>query len=186
MFCPECRAWIEKVKTCPHCGASIDVSEENIQPKPQETEQDKIYIEEFNLWTAFASMFKKCFNFKGRSRRSEFWLAYLANMLISLVFCIPLITALVNAVYSMESGSPDTALLLRAFVMWGIAVLYGLIIFIPWISLMVRRLHDAGYSGLWLFICFIPFGSVALFVFFCLDSQPGTNRYGENPKGIHG
>ena len=31
MFCPECRAWIEKVKTCPHCGASIDVSEENIQ-----------------------------------------------------------------------------------------------------------------------------------------------------------
>lgn len=184
MFCPECRAWIEKVKTCPHCGASIDVPEENIQPEPQETEQDKDYIEEFNLWTAFASMFKKYFDFKGRSRRSEFWLAYLANMLILLVFCIPFITTWVNAVFSMESGKSYSDLMLRLVVMLIITMVYSLIIFIPWISLMIRRLHDAGYSGLWLFICFIPFGYVALFVFFCLDSQPGTNRYGKNPKGI--
>lgn len=185
MFCPECRAWVEKVETCPHCGASIPVCEETLPSEVQENKQEPIYIEELNLWTAFISMFKRLTDFKGRSRRSEFWFAYLAHMLIGLVLCIPLLTTIVNLAYSMESGIPDAGLMLRFFVISIIIMLYSLIVFVPWLALMVRRLHDAGYTGLWLLICFVPFGGVVLFYFFCLDSQPGTNRYGKNPKGIN-
>jgi uncharacterized membrane protein YhaH (DUF805 family) len=57
--------------------------------------------------------------------------------------------------------------------------------FIPSIALGVRRLHDIGYSGWWLLIGFVPFvGGILLLVFALMDSQPGTNRYGPNPKEI--
>ncbi|MCL2304922.1 MAG: DUF805 domain-containing protein [Planctomycetaceae bacterium] len=49
---------------------------------------------------------------------------------------------------------------------------------------MVRRLHDAGYSGWMYFISLVPFvGGIILLVFLLQDSQPGRNQYGPNPKG---
>jgi len=51
----------------------------------------------------------------------------------------------------------------------------------------VRRLHDTGRSGWWILISFVPFvGSVILLVFMCLDSEPGPNLHGLNPKGVVG
>mgnify|MGYP003426324475 CR=1 FL=1 len=48
-----------------------------------------------------------------------------------------------------------------------------------------RRLHDISKSGWWLLISFIPFvGGIIIFVFTVMDSTPGANEYGENPKGI--
>lgn len=50
-----------------------------------------------------------------------------------------------------------------------------------------RRLHDISKSGWWLLISLIPFvGGIIIFVFTVMDSTPGTNKYGENPKGIEG
>ena len=47
-----------------------------------------------------------------------------------------------------------------------------------------RVLHDTDRSGWWLLICLIPLiGAIILLVFFCLDSTPGENRFGPNPKG---
>jgi uncharacterized membrane protein YhaH (DUF805 family) len=47
----------------------------------------------------------------------------------------------------------------------------------------VRRLHDTGRSGWWFFIIFIPIvGAIVLLVFMCLDSVPGGNKWGPNPK----
>lgn len=28
------------------------------------------------------------------------------------------------------------------------------------------------------------FYGVVLFAFYCMDSKPGTNKYGDNPKGV--
>ncbi|MCC6909902.1 MAG: DUF805 domain-containing protein [Phycisphaerales bacterium] len=59
-----------------------------------------------------------------------------------------------------------------------------LAVLVPCIAVGVRRLHDTGRSGLWLLIAFIPVvGGLALLVFFVLDSEPGTDAYGPNPKG---
>ena len=61
--------------------------------------------------------------------------------------------------------------------------LYSLLILIPSIAVVVRRLHDTDRSGWWILISLIPLiGVIVLFVFICLDSQPGTNRFGANPK----
>ena len=52
------------------------------------------------------------------------------------------------------------------------------------IAVTVRRLHDTDRSGWWVLINFIPIvGGLVLLVFTVLDSQPGANRFGPNPKG---
>jgi len=60
----------------------------------------------------------------------------------------------------------------------------GLALIIPSLAVTVRRLHDTGRSGWWWLISIVPFGSIVLFVFTVLDSQPGDNQWGPNPKGI--
>ncbi len=60
---------------------------------------------------------------------------------------------------------------------------YQLAGLLPGLGVAVRRLHDTGRSGWMILIGLIPFvGAIALFVFMCLDSQPGPNEYGPNPK----
>ncbi len=60
--------------------------------------------------------------------------------------------------------------------MSSMSTIYSLAILIPSIAIGVRRMHDLGRSGWWI-IC--PFVNL---VFLCLDSQPGENKYGPNPK----
>src|ERR687885_610071 len=61
--------------------------------------------------------------------------------------------------------------------------LYSLAVLIPSIAVTVRRLHDTGRTGWWILIGLIPFiGGIILLIFMVLDSEPGTNQYGPNPK----
>lgn len=58
---------------------------------------------------------------------------------------------------------------------------------IPTLACGVRRLHDTGKSGAFILFGLIPFvGGIILLVFFVMDSAPGDNQYGPNPKGIGG
>jgi uncharacterized membrane protein YhaH (DUF805 family) len=58
-----------------------------------------------------------------------------------------------------------------------------LAVIIPGIAVSVRRLHDVGKSGWFLFIGLIPIiGAIWLLVLFCTDGNPGVNEYGPNPK----
>lgn len=62
--------------------------------------------------------------------------------------------------------------------------LYWLGTLLPCIAVSMRRLHDTGRSGWWLLIGIIPIlGGIVLLIFCCLDSSPGDNEYGANPKG---
>jgi uncharacterized membrane protein YhaH (DUF805 family) len=55
----------------------------------------------------------------------------------------------------------------------------------PNVAVTVRRLHDTDKSG-WLYLLsLIPLVSLVLIVFACQDSTPGSNQYGDNPKGIN-
>jgi uncharacterized membrane protein YhaH (DUF805 family) len=61
--------------------------------------------------------------------------------------------------------------------------IYSLAALIPGCAVGARRLHDTGKSGWWLLIALLPFvGDVILTVFWCLNSSPGDNQYGPNPK----
>ena len=64
-------------------------------------------------------------------------------------------------------------------------LIFALALLVPSIALAVRRLHDIGKSGWWYLIALIPLiGLLVLLYFFVLDSQPGSNQYGPNPKGL--
>ena len=67
-----------------------------------------------------------------------------------------------------------------------VQTIYGLAILLPFLALWARRLHDINMSAWFLLLNLIPgIGSIILLVFACMDSQPGSNQYGPNPKGMY-
>jgi uncharacterized membrane protein YhaH (DUF805 family) len=56
---------------------------------------------------------------------------------------------------------------------------------IPSLALTVRRLHDSGRSGAYIFVAFIPFvGPIYLFVLLLLKGEKKENKYGEQAKEV--
>ncbi len=100
--------------------------------------------------------FTRYTDFSTRSRRSEYWFAFLFTSLVS---------GFISAII------PDLGWI------WSLATL------IPSLALSIRRLHDIGKSAWWLLISLIPLvGGIILLVFTCKDSEPGANQWGPSPK----
>jgi uncharacterized membrane protein YhaH (DUF805 family) len=112
-------------------------------------------------------------SFDGRARRKEFWSFALFNAIIYFIFYA------VGIFLAVSTRSETLAL-----IVFGILGIYALGIIVPSLAVTVRRLHDIGKGGGWIFISCIPFvGGLILFVFTLLDSEAGENRFGPNPKG---
>lgn len=57
------------------------------------------------------------------------------------------------------------------------------IVGIPWMMLMVRRLHDLNRNGFWSLLVFVPVASFFLFLFLylcCFRGTKGRKLYGED------
>ena len=122
----------------------------------------------------YLAALKKYAVFDGRSKRKEYWYFVLFNVFIFLTL---LIVGLAIGAALTDTGSDSFAIVAIAPI-----TLYGLAIFIPSAAVTVRRLHDVGLSG-WLYLLnFLPFGQIVLLVFAFMDSKPGTNQYGPDPK----
>jgi uncharacterized membrane protein YhaH (DUF805 family) len=117
----------------------------------------------------YLEVLKKYAVFNGRARRKEYWMFALFNILASLALSFV-----------------DGLLGLGGEYGWGLlGGLYSLAVLIPSIAVSVRRLHDTNRSGWWLLIVFVPIiGAIVLLVFMVLDSQPGENQHGPNPKAV--
>lgn len=113
--------------------------------------------------------------FSGRARRSEYWFFVLFNMIFAIVASI--LDNILGTTFDLGFG-----------ISYGyIYLIYTLAILIPGLAVVVRRLHDVGKSGWMYFIVLIPIvGIIWLLVLLCTDSQVGSNKWGENPKGIGG
>ncbi|MFD0481309.1 DUF805 domain-containing protein [Kineococcus sp. GCM10028916] len=130
---------------------------------------------------------RKYVDFKGRARRSEYWFWTLAQGLVLLAVYAVLIavTVATGALGSVDDSGVATA---------GGGIVSGLVglvffvvalgLFLPSLAVTVRRLHDTGRSGWWYLISLAPFGGIVLLVFCVMDSTPGPNQFGPNPKGI--
>ncbi|WP_212748516.1 DUF805 domain-containing protein [Pseudoalteromonas rubra] len=117
---------------------------------------------------SYLSVLKNYTEFKGRARRKEYWLFMLCNLIVMIV--LGLIDMMLG-LYSEEAG------------VGLVSGLYALAVIIPSIAVGVRRLHDIGRSGWWLLLTFVPLvGPLVLLVFNVMDSKPGENEYGPNPK----
>jgi uncharacterized membrane protein YhaH (DUF805 family) len=122
---------------------------------------------------AVKSFWSNYSQFKGRSRRSEYWFIQLFLVLTNLA------AAAID--FALMDGDVDR------FIANGGGGIVGLIwilaTIVPALAVLVRRLHDTGKSGWWALIGFVPFvGAIVLFVFTVLDSDAGANKYGESPK----
>lgn len=115
------------------------------------------------FFEAISSVFSNYANFSGRARRSEYWFWALANVIVSSILSA---LAQKSGLFSILSG------------IWGLAII------IPSLAVQIRRLHDMGKSGWWMFISLVPLiGWIWLLILLCTDSQSGSNQYGANPKG---
>lgn len=106
--------------------------------------------------------------FSGRSRRKEYWMFSVFNMLVG--FCLGFIAGLTG-----HSGVEGVVAL--------VTILYGLAVIIPGIALTMRRLHDTGRHGWWLLIVLVPIiGALVLLFFMVQDGNATQNEFGPNPK----
>ncbi|MEM1196538.1 MAG: DUF805 domain-containing protein [Pseudomonadota bacterium] len=137
--------------------------------------------------------FKRYADFQGRSRRMEFWMFQVLNIIVAAVLAGPIIFAVVSAAAAAELGgnpNPLEALGTLGTASAGLYGLYALAAFIPSLAVTVRRLHDRDMSGWW-YVGFalaglIPFvgfiASIAFLVVLLLPGTAGSNRFGPDPK----
>lgn len=56
---------------------------------------------------------------------------------------------------------------------------FDLVVFLPWIAVGVRRLHDTDRAGMWLLLSLVPvLGWIALAILMALPGTPSENRFG--------
>jgi uncharacterized membrane protein YhaH (DUF805 family) len=121
----------------------------------------------------YLTALKKYAVFEGRARRREYWFFQLFNTSFFIaLLVVDSMTGMMRPHVGMAHGGFGL-----------LSGLYGLATFLPGLGVMVRRLHDTGRSGWWVLIAIVPFiGGIILLIFLLLDSQPGANQYGPNPK----
>ena len=111
----------------------------------------------------YLAPWQKYLQYTGRARRLEYWAFWLGNTLIGL------------ALFALAGAGMDIAITIYG--------LFSLAAIIPGIMVGIRRLHDTGRTGWWLLIALVPLiGAIILIVLLLLDSEPGANEYGPNPK----
>ena len=130
------------------------------------------------------SGFFKCFDYQSRSSRSEFWWFYAFSLIITLFDAI------------ISSAVESIGYLI-------ISIIISIGIFIPFISLTIRRLHDIDLSGWWylfysvvpliivlialassFYLIFISFFIYIYFVYLMVKKgTEGLNKFGNDPLG---
>ena len=111
---------------------------------------------------SYKLFWKKAFDFKGLTTRSEYWWAYLANIIIYFVLSIFIV---------ISSAINEGLGLLFNF----IYVLYAFGQFIPSISICIRRVRDMGKGWQWIFINLIPIVGAIWYIFLlCQPSLPNA------------
>jgi uncharacterized membrane protein YhaH (DUF805 family) len=120
----------------------------------------------------YLAVLKKYADFSGRARRTEYWMFFLVNLLISIA------ATLLDRVLDTTFGSADQY---GAF-----SLFYSLAVFIPGLAVAVRRLHDIGKSGWYILVLIIPLvGIIWLLILLVREGDRGANAYGEDPKGFN-
>ena len=94
--------------------------------------------------------------FSGRSRRMEYWLFVLFQVIVALMFGVIFGAAMFSAFATR--GAPNLGALFAsmgiAFLIFG---LFWLAMLLPTLAVAVRRLHDTDRSGWWLMLYIGPY-----------------------------
>ena len=122
---------------------------------------------------AIESSLSQYMTFRGRAARSEFWFFNLFSSICSVVAII------IDNILGIQFKNIDS---LSGGLYGYIYLLVALGLFIPSLSVSVRRLHDTNRSGWWYWILLIPLiGVILLLVWLCSKGTSGDNDYGSDP-----
>ncbi|WP_113745568.1 DUF805 domain-containing protein [Anaerobiospirillum thomasii] len=123
------------------------------------------------LWHKYAS-------FQGRADPKEFWLFILFLLLVNLAAGV-FISLIYLFSMSIAVILPAAGLIVGGILML-VAVLALFALFIPFLAVTARRLHDRDMSAWWLLLMLIPsFGVLALFIICIFEGTYGANRFGD-------
>lgn len=144
--------------------------------------------------------------FTGRARRSEFWyfslFSFVASLIVTGLAVIPIIGGIINIVFCFGIIIPSLSVTTRRLhdtgrsgwhivISYVIAVIAIILLFSGVGSENIINPERADYAtmnmpllivGLILYLIAIIYG-IVIFVFELMDSNPGANKYGPNPKG---
>ncbi|TFH51238.1 DUF805 domain-containing protein [Actinomyces viscosus] len=135
-----------------------------------------------SIGEAIKRFFQRYAQFRGYASRSEYWWPWLVNFIISftlsLFTTIPAIQAVSEAMDAAQHGVAVTPTYPSSFyIVSSIASIFSLVILLPSLSSLVRRLHDTGKSGFWIFIWLVPIaGPIWLLVLLASESRPDLYR----------
>jgi len=134
---------------------------------------------------AIKTCYSKSFTFSGRASLSEYWWFVLFQFLVGIAisagamsyfFANPQILLQLKQDGTLPAGFMNN--------LWIFSAAHFLLLFMPGLSAMVRRLHDTDRSGWWYFIAMVPLiGAIWLLVLLCLPGSNGRNGYGPDPHG---
>lgn len=172
-FCPFCGATVETAKANSDDERTISMSAAEVEKKEEEKKAEvkatKVEDNPINndrktntknahngsvtFGEAIKLFFENYVNFEGRASKSEYWWAFLFQMIVSVVASfIPVVSGIVS-----------------------------LAILLPNLSISIRRLHDIGKPWYWYLLGLIPFaGFIIMIVLYTKDSD-GTNQWGPGP-----
>ncbi len=106
----------------------------------------------------YVNVLRNYVTFTGRAARSEFWLFVLMNF-----FVTSFVSFLASIVYLPVLLS-----------------IYSIAVFLPFLALSARRLHDTDRSAWWILIFLLPLiGFIVLLVFFIQKGSKKENRFGK-------
>ena len=117
------------------------------------------------MFRAYKKYWMGYVDFTGRPTRSEYWLAVLANTIVTIILFSIVIVVIVF-------DSPDSPYHVILNLPYLLVMTYFPASFIPSISLQVRRLRDAGYHWALIFLRFASFiGDIVLLVLSCQPTK---------------
>ena len=119
-----------------------------------------------------ATLFHNLFSFKGRIRRSDYWI----GMIVIFIGMVALASGLA-AWWKVDLADRYD---LRAS-----AIQAGVVLLFMWpnLAVSVKRLHDRDQSGWWILLSFLPIigNAWTIINLGILRGTPGDNRYGVEP-----
>lgn len=170
MYCNKCgKHNTEDSKFCQFCGtklAKISIKDSSFgktkteKEFPQSESKESSIKNKTNIISNYFNVIKKYVDFKGRASRKEYWLFFLANLIIGLG--LGYFEGLVGAYPDSEDSIFSS--------------IYQLFVLLPSLAVGVRRMHDANESG-WALI--IPIFNLIVSL---RKGNPETNKYGPAPE----
>lgn len=117
------------------------------------------------MFKAYKKYWMGYVDFTGRSTRSDYWLAVLANTIVSIILFTVIIVAILF-------DRPDSDYHIILNLLYGLAMVYFFATYIPSIALQVRRLRDAGFHWALIFLRFASvIGDIVLLVLSCQPTK---------------